>query len=86
MVPYELAQSAMAHLKSAVYRVLKDCPEVGLTNVEIGRNLGIYHGHKRHEGHISRTILALMEEEGVVIQNTKSKRWTLRNFKLEQDA
>lgn len=77
--PYQLAQRAMADLKSAVYAVLQDSPEDGLTNAEIGRGLGIYAGHIEHEGHISRTLLALMEKEGVVHQDQMTKRWTLRH-------
>ena len=76
--PYYLAQSAMAQLKTAVYMVLKNCGPDGLRNADIGRFLGIYMGHADHEGHISRTLLAIMEAEGVVEQDKKSKLWTLR--------
>lgn len=69
---YQLAQGAMANLKSSVYLLLEQSSE-GLTNAAIGRSLGIYSGHVRHEGHISRTILALMEAEGVVEQNPATK-------------
>ncbi|MDB5352892.1 MAG: hypothetical protein JWN86_4139 [Planctomycetota bacterium] len=68
----------MADLKAAVYAVLEAAPSDGLTNAEIGRALGIYAGHVEHEGHISRTLLALMEKEGVVKQSSATKRWTLR--------
>ena len=34
--------------------------------VDIGRGLGIYGGHVNHEGHIPRTLLSIMESEGVV--------------------
>jgi hypothetical protein len=74
---YQMAQEAMAGLKSSVYLLLQESPE-GLTNAAIGRSLGIYAGHAGHEGHISRTILALMEAEGVVEQNAATKAWTLR--------
>jgi hypothetical protein len=75
---YILAQEAMSGLRSAVYLLLKNAPD-GLKNSEIGRSLGIYSGHVGHEGHISRTILALMEAEGVVRQDVSTKAWTLRN-------
>lgn len=75
---YQMAQEAMANLKSAVYLHLKNSQKKeGLTNAEIGRALGIYGGHVRHEGHISRTILAIMESEGVIEQNKDSKKWAL---------
>jgi hypothetical protein len=75
--PYTLAQDAMAKLRSAVHMILEATP-VGLSNARIGRSLGIYSGHVGHEGHISRTILALMEAEGVVEQDKATKLWTLR--------
>lgn len=57
-----------------------------MTNAEIGRSLGIYAGHVGHEGHIPRTLLALMESDGVVSQDEKSKRWVLRNHMLGEDS
>lgn len=77
MHPYEIAQSALAQLKSAVHRVLAQSGDRGMSNAEIGRSLGIYAGHAGHEGHIPRTILSLMESEGVVEQNKENKRWKL---------
>lgn len=74
---YMLAQDAMAKLRSAIYLILRDAPE-DLKNSEIGRSLGIYSGHVGHEGHVSRTILALMEAEGVVVQDLSNKAWRLR--------
>jgi hypothetical protein len=74
---YLVAQEAMAKLKSSVWLLLKDSPD-GLTNAAIGRSLGIYAGHIGHEGHISRTLLSLMEAEGVVEQDTATKAWTIR--------
>ena len=76
--PYLLAQTAIAQLKAAIYTVLKESPENGLTNVEIGRLLGIYMGHKGHQGHMPRILLAMMESEGAVAQNEETKRWRLR--------
>jgi DNA-binding IclR family transcriptional regulator len=76
--PYLLAQAAIAQLKGAVHSVLSRAPE-GLKNVEIGKLLGIYMGHVEHEGHIPRTLLALMEAEGVVEQDQKSKTWKLKS-------
>ena len=74
---YRRAQLAMAELKAAVRTVVEASASEGLTNVEIGRMLGIYAGHIRHEGHIPRTILAMLESEGVVEQDAGSKRWHL---------
>jgi hypothetical protein len=74
---YALAQRALADLKTAIYKVLQYGPSEGLRNADIGRQLGIYAGHVEHEGHIPRTLLALMEKEGVVQQDAQSKRWTL---------
>ena len=37
-------------------------------------------GHVRHEGHVSRTLLGLMESEEVVRQDTESKKWFLREY------
>ena len=50
----------------------------GLKNSDIGRQLGIYMGHVEHEGHIPRTLLAIMESEGVVEQDNETKAWRLR--------
>ena len=77
--PYRMAQRAMAELKAAIRAVLEEAPDEGLKNVEIGRTLGIYTGHEGHEGHVPRTLLALMEQEGLVIQDSESRRWRLRN-------
>lgn len=76
--PYFLAQTAMAQLKAAVHIVLGNAGPAGLKNSEIGRLLGIYTGHVEHEGHIPRTLLAIMEAEGVVEQDKKTKVWCLR--------
>jgi hypothetical protein len=73
---YHLAQSAISDLKAAIYVVLENASEEGLRNAKIGRSLGIYTGHKGHEGHISRTLLAMMEEEGIVEQDD-DKKWHL---------
>ena len=75
---YQLAQRAIADVKTAVYSILEQASSEGLTNAEIGRSLGIYAGHVEHEGHIPRTLLALMEKEGVVEQTAATKRWSLR--------
>jgi len=56
----ELAQQAIVDLKTAIHNTLFQKPD-GLSNAEIGRLLGIYHGHSgKHEGHISRVLLDLM--------------------------
>jgi len=75
---YQLAQIAMANLKSAVFLVLNEAGSDGLRNADIGRALGIYMGHVEHEGHIPRTLLAIMEAEGVVEQDKSTKLWRLK--------
>jgi hypothetical protein len=70
----------MADLKAAIYLLLRDGPAEGLRNANIGRSLGIYTGHVEHEGHIPRTLLALMEKEGVVQQHQQTKLWTIRRL------
>lgn len=74
---YTTAQKALAELKGSIHSVLSES-ESGVTNAELGRALGIYTGHKGHEGHISRTLLGIIESEGVVVQDEKTKIWTLR--------
>ncbi len=78
MDPYYTAQKALADLKSAIRSLLSAAGSSGMTNAQIGRTLGIYSGHIGHEGHIPRTLLAIMEGEGVVEQDKGSKRWMLR--------
>lgn len=80
---YQLAQRAVADLKAAVYKILLNAPEGGMSNSEIGRSLGIYMGHVGHEGHIPRTLLALMENEGVVCQDSATKKWTIKSHAQE---
>lgn len=75
---YSLAQKGIADLKASIYLLLSETEQTGLTNAEIGRALGIYQGHIGHEGHIPRTLLALMEEEGVLEQNEETKKWKLK--------
>ncbi|PAU94568.1 hypothetical protein CK503_07175 [Aliifodinibius salipaludis] len=74
---YAKAQLAIANLKGTIYSLLENSPKDSLSNAEIGRNLGIYSGHKGHEGHISRTLLAMMEKEGVIEQDEDTKEWSL---------
>ena len=81
---YASAQNAMALLKTAVHNLLSHGGHEGLTNAQIGRSLGIYAGHVRHEGHISRTILALMEAEGVVYQDTTTKIWYIKSHSVTE--
>lgn len=78
MTSYEKAQIAIAQLKGAIYEILQNTNNPnGLKNVEIGKKLGIYMGHIGHEGHISRTCLELMKNEGLVKQDEESKLWSL---------
>lgn len=76
--PYAVAQRAIADLKTAIYVLLKTGSATGMRNADIGRALGIHAGHVEHEGHIPRTLLALMEREGVVVQNPETKLWTVK--------
>jgi hypothetical protein len=39
---YRRAQRAIADLKSAVYTVVASAEEMGCTNAQVGRSLGIY--------------------------------------------
>lgn len=75
--PYAVAQRALAELKGSIYSLLSTS-NAGMTNADLGRALGIYAGHVGHEGHISRTLLGIMESEGVVKQDDKTKVWSLR--------
>lgn len=75
---YRLAQSALADLKTAVRAVVEQGGQEGLRNAEIGRTLGIYAGHQGHEGHISRTLLEMLANEGVIVQEAATKKWRLR--------
>ena len=75
--PYVVAQTGISQLKAAIFLLLSRASETGLTNAEIGRSLGIYMGG--HEGHIPRTLLAVMEAEGVVEQQAETKQWRLRS-------
>ena len=72
---YGLAQRALSDLKMAIQMVLARAAPEGLNNAEIGRQLGIYQAHVGHEGHIPRTLLAIIEAEGVVEQHSERKRW-----------
>ena len=77
ILAYRIAQKAMADLKTAVYFMISKGPEDGYANAEIGRKLGIYTGHICHEGHISRTILGILESEGILKQTQETKKWIL---------
>lgn len=76
MNEYQVAQRAIADLKAAVLSFLDH--RGSATNAEIGRALGIYFGHGvqhgRHEGHVSRSILRLLADEGLVEQ-LPNKAW-----------
>lgn len=83
---YLRAQLAITELKACVRSLLLDAGKHGLTNAEIGRALGIYGGHSSgQEGHISRTLLEILEAEGVANQD-ESKRWHIgpRTSKAKQ--
>lgn len=69
----QLAQRAIADLMAAVFSAV--CRNLALTNAQLGRMMGIYSGHVGHEGRISRTLLGLLEKEGVIEQNNSDKTW-----------
>jgi hypothetical protein len=73
MDEYQTAQRAVADLKAAVLSHLRGRGPA--TNAEVGRSLGIYFGHVRHEGHVSRSILQLLADEGLVRQSSKGGPW-----------
>jgi hypothetical protein len=75
-----MAQRALADLKTAVLTTLEASPLPGLRNSQIGRMLGIYGGHKGHQGHISRTVLHMLELDGVIRQDQDTKLWSMRSI------
>ena len=76
---YHLAQRAIADLKTSIYIILSENNEE-LKNSEVGRKLGIYQGHSgKHEGHISRVLLEIMQSEGLIVQNEANKKWSIKN-------
>jgi|GEM_PF-5404189 hypothetical protein len=75
---YRKAQNAIAELKSAVVDVLATAGSDGLRNSQIGRLLGIYQGHVRHQGHISRTILEMLQADGIAEQREQGGPWQIR--------
>ena len=81
---YRRAQLAMAELKSCVLQLINEGPPAGLRNADVGRALGIYGGHKGHEGHISRTILETLASEGLIEQGA-DKRWRVSQSKATTD-
>ena len=83
---YQLAQRALADLKAAILNLLQYAGATGLTNAEILRALGIYQGHVGHEGHIPRTLLGMMELEGVVKQDHATKKWTFCRAQRESSV
>ena len=80
----QLAQKAVIDLKTAIYLLLKAGPEAGLANAQIGRGLGIYMGRVGHEGHVPRTLLSMMEAEGIVDQNQPTKKWKIELNSADQ--
>lgn len=79
MDEYAVAQRAIADLKSATLSLIRR--EGPVSNAKLGRALGIYFGHGsqqgKHEGHVSRSILRLLADEGLVEQ-TATKEWRYR--------
>ena len=76
--PYQVTQRSRSDLKASARLLIESASSQVLTNVETGRTPRIYSGHAGHEGHIPRTILALLENEGVVDQDKKMECWRFR--------
>lgn len=80
MQPRHRAEHAIVELKTAVLEVLNSIHPKGISNVDLGRELGINHGYNGgNEGHIQRTILGLLTMEGLAYQNLKTKLWYASN-------
>lgn len=89
MLPYRRAQVGIAELKAAIYELLREGPIEGMTGAQVGLSLGLHHGPAGHEGDLSRSLLAMMESDGVVEQEPTSKRWSLRehvNGETDEDV
>ena len=82
---YRRAQRALADLKAATVEILATAGQEGLRNAQIGRLLGIYRGHVQHEGHVSRTILEMLQDDGIAEQQGKAKTWRLRQQSTQDD-
>ena len=78
MRAYRRAQRAPAELRAAAAEILATAAPKGLRKSQVGRLLGIYRGHVRHQGHISRTVLEMLQEDGVAEQNGERGHWRLR--------
>jgi hypothetical protein len=75
---YRRAQRAIAELKSAAVDLLATAGPEGFRNAQVGRLLGIYQGHVRHQGHISRTILEMLQADGIAEQKGQGGPWQIR--------
>ena len=75
---YNTAQEGLSKIRSAIVTLL--CSgEQKMTNADISRSLGLHAGYGgRHQGHITREVLEGMKTDGVVAQDTSSKKWSLR--------
>lgn len=74
----EMALEALTMLKQAILMVLAAGPEGGMKNFQIGRKLGIYTGYASgNEGHISRTLLERLREDGTVEYDSSTGNWRL---------
>ena len=82
---FALAQEGYAKLKAAIYGLLSQEPQRPLSNVEIGRTLGIHAGHLGHAGHIPRTILEDLKNDGLIEQDAQSKAWSIVSYKRAEN-
>ena len=75
---YDTAQEGLNKIRSAIVNLLSSS-EQKMTNANISRSLGLHAGYGgRHQGHITREVLEGMKTDGVVTQDTNSKKWSLR--------
>jgi hypothetical protein len=84
MLPYHRAQAALAELKAAMYVLLDDGPLGGLTEVQVGRSLGIH--DRGGDGRVTAGLLRMMEDEGVVEHDPETGCWRIRSHAGEADA
>ena len=78
---YGMAQDGINRIKSAILGLIIQAGDDGMRNVEIGKSLGVYSGHTagEHEGHISRSLLNILQNEGMVEQRTDKKWYPIRH-------
>ena len=74
---YRRAQVALADLKAAARGVLLSAPSDGLADDDVGRLLGLNALSGTADGQLTRTILGVLEAEGVATKD-EGERWHFR--------